>query len=64
MIISKLEMANQQEERTLKCRHKSQRPTGSHVRSFKKNTKLIAIISTQRTWYRPGQALCWLLQSL
>lgn len=39
-------------------------PLGSHTQEFCKNTKLVTIIDTQRTWYRHTEAPCLLLKSL
>lgn len=59
--ISKLNKANQQEEKRHKRKQKNQRCTNLHTQEPHRNTKLEAIIRTQKTWYRPVQALCLLL---
>ena len=51
----------QTEEKGPKRRPKDQRLNHSHIQESHKNTKLEAIMYTQRTWYRSVQALCLLL---
>jgi hypothetical protein len=59
-----LDKEAQQKEKIPKSMKKNQRNPRSHTQKFHKNTKLKALIYTQKTWSRPRQVLCLLLLSL
>lgn len=54
----------QTERKEAKRWHESRRPAHLYTQESRKNTKLEAIIYTQRIWCRPAQAPCLLLLSL